>query len=129
MHITCSARTFAIVNTYGYPCVIAQYEKTTAAADGSFVFDKVLPGQCQLSCPIAAEPGNKSGITEINMTGKIAHGEVKPGPNQAVIDGGGRTVKGKLTDRDSWQGVTFRFHPSAPHIGRPGDDQMWKALG
>ena len=103
-------------------------EKTTSGADGSFVFEKVLPGRCQLSCPVAAETGNKSGITEVNMTGQaLVHVEVKSGTNQAVIGGGGRTVKGKLTGRDKWDGVTFHFHPTAPHVGFPGDDEMWKA--
>ena len=109
-------------DTYGYPGIIAQYEKTTAAADGSFVFEKVLPGHVQLSCPIAA-----AGNTEINLTGRIAHVDVRAGTNEAVIGGAGRTVKGKLTGRDSWEGVSFHFHPTAPHVGLSGDDEMWKA--
>ena len=116
-------------DSYGYPGVVAQYEKTTAGADGSFVFEKVLHGHVQLSCPIEVEPGNKSGITQINMTGRIAHLVLKPGTNQALIGGAGRVVKGKLTGRDSWEGVTFHFHPTAPHIGFSGDDEMWKAWG
>jgi len=116
-------------DSYGYPGIIAQYEKTTAAADGSFVFEKVLPGHVQLSCPISAGAGNTAGITEINLTGRITHMEVKPGDNTVVIGGGGTAIKGRLTGRDSWEGVTFHFHPTAPHIGLPGDDEIWKAWG
>jgi beta-lactamase regulating signal transducer with metallopeptidase domain/biopolymer transport protein ExbD len=116
-------------DSYGYPGIIAQYEKTTAAADGSFVFEKVLPGHVQLSCPIAAGAGNAAGITEINLTGRIAHTELKSGANTVVIGGGGTAIKGRLTGRDNWDGVMFHFHPTAPHIGFPGDDEMWKAWG
>jgi hypothetical protein len=115
-------------DTYGYPGIIAQYEKTKANADGSFVFEKVLPGLTQLSCPISTGSGN-SGMTEVNLTGQVTHLTVQPGVNQALIGGTGRTVRGKLTGRDSWDGVTFHFHPNAPHIGFPGDDDMWKAWG
>ncbi len=116
-------------DAYGYPGIIAQYEKTTAAADGSFVFEKVLPGHVQLSCPITAAAGNAAGFTEINLTGRIAHTELKSGDNTVVIGGGGTAIKGRLTGRDDWKGVTFHFHPTAPHIGLPGDDEVWKAWG
>jgi hypothetical protein len=46
-----------------------------------------------------------------------------------VIGGQGRLVRGKLTGLDSWKGVTFHFHPTAPHIGFPGDDAAWQAFG
>ncbi len=111
---------------YGYPGVIAQYERTTTDAKGNFVFEKVLPGQVQLSCPFKPE-GGKSGITEVNMTGQIAHVVLKPGVNRAVIGGKGRKVTGRLTGRDSWDGVTLSMAPSAPHIGMPGDEAMWAA--
>jgi hypothetical protein len=114
-------------DTYGYPGVIAQYEKTTSGPDGSFVFERALPGLTQLSCPLPAGADSSSGISEVNMSGQLIHLTVKPGVNPAVIGGGGRTVKGKLTGRTSWAGVTFHFHPNAPHIGFPGDDEMWKA--
>src|SRR5205085_6746127 len=54
-------------DSYGYPGVIAQYEKTTTDANGDFVFERVLPGLAQLSCPTPATPGSKSGITEVNL--------------------------------------------------------------
>ncbi len=46
-----------------------------------------------------------------------------------MIGGQGRTLKGKLVGLESWKGVTFHFHPEAPHIGFPGDDEIWKAFG
>ena len=55
--------------------------------------------------------------------------EVKPGGvTHALLGGQGRTVRGRLTGRDSWDGVTMHFHPNAPHIGFPGDDASWQAF-
>jgi hypothetical protein len=113
-------------DSYGYPGVIVQYEKTTSAGDGTFNFERVLPGLAQLSCPIPATPGNKSGVSEINLSPLITHLTVQPGVNRALLGGQGRTVRGRLTGRANWADVTFHFHPTAPHIGFPGDDEMWK---
>jgi hypothetical protein len=108
---------------YGYPGVIAQYEQTTTDAEGNFTFARVLPGLCQLSIPIKSADGK----TEMYVSGQLRHATLKSGGNKVIIGGQGRTVKGKLTGRDKWDGVTFHFHPTAPHIGMPGDDAMWKA--
>ncbi len=114
---------------HGYPDIVSQYDDTKSLDEGIFVFQRVLPGLCQLSCPIQAEKGNSSGITEINLTGMVTHATVTPSPpiTPVVIGGVGRTVRGKLTGRPSWDGVTFHLHPTAPHIGLPGDEEMWKA--
>jgi hypothetical protein len=112
---------------YGYPGVIAQYERTMSGEDGTFVLDHILPGRAQLSCPITATAGNKSGFTEISLSPLITHLSVQPGANPALLGGQGRTVQGRLVGRESWNGVIFGFHPPAPHIGFPGDDEMWKA--
>ncbi len=114
-------------DTYGYPGVIAQYEKTTTGADGSFIFERVLPGLVQLSCPTPATSGSKFGITEVNLPGMITHLTVKPGKNPALLGGQGRTVTGRLTGRESWTDVTFHFYPTALHFGREGDNEMWSA--
>jgi hypothetical protein len=106
--------------------VIAQYEKTITAEDGTFVFGRILPGSVQLSCPIPATPGNQSGISEINLSALTTHLAAQPGANRALLGGQGRTVRGRLVGRADWAGVTFHFHPTAPHIGFPGDDEMWK---
>lgn len=113
-------------DTYGYPGVIAQYEKTQSGPDGTFVFERVLPGLVQLSCPITAGSAG-SDLTEINLPGLTSHITVQPGANQAIMGGTGRMVKGKLTGPGPWEDVTFHFHPSAPFAGGPGDDEMWKA--
>ena len=61
---------------------------------------------------------------------QFIHADVKAGePTRVVIGGQGRVVRGKLIGRDSWKGVTFHFHPTAPHVGFPGDDLAWKAFG
>ncbi len=114
-------------DSYGYPGVIAQYEKTTTGVDGSFSFERVLPGLVQLSCPTPATPGNKAGITEVNLPGMTTHLTVQPGKNSTLLSGQGRTVTGRLTGREAWADVTFRFHPTAPHFGREGDSEMWAA--
>ncbi len=110
---------------YGYPGVVAQYEKAMTDAEGNFTFHKVLPGLCQLSIPTKAADGGGA----VYLSGQLRHATVKSGENSVIIGGAGRIVRGKLTGRDKWDGVTFHFHPTAPHIGLPGDDAMWKAWG
>lgn len=116
-------------DAYGYPDILSQSDETVASEEGVFVFQRVLPGLCQLSCPIIPEPGNAAGFTAINLDGRLTHATVVTGPTitPVVIGGVGRTVKGRLIGRASYDGVTLRFHPTAPHIGLPGDDEIWKA--
>ena len=114
-------------DSYGYPGVIAQSEKTISGADGSFIFERVLPGLVQLSCPMPAMSDNKSGVSEVNFSGMTSHLTVQSGKNSALLGGQGRTVMGRLTGRESWTDVTFHFHPTAPHFGREGDTSMWTA--
>ena len=115
---------------YGYPGVVAQYEETESDGDGRFVFDKVLPGRVQLSRPHKFAKPTKSGTTSVMLPGMVAQVVVKSdGPTAALIGGRGRTIKGRLSGRDSWDGVTMHFHPRAPHVGLPGDDDMWTAWG
>ena len=114
---------------YGYPGMVASYAKTQSDAEGRFVFDRVLPGHVQLSRPIQISPTDPS-AGAWNFDGLIQHVQVKPGdPTEVVLGGKGRKVTGKLTGRDSCEGVTFHFHPNAPHIGFGGDDAAWKAFG
>lgn len=114
---------------YGYPDILSQSDEMIANDDGVFVFQRVLPGSCQLSCPITPDPGNAAGFTAINLTGRLTHTTVVPGPaiTPVVIGGVGRTVAGRLSGRASYDDVTLRLHPTAPHIGFPGDEEIWKA--
>jgi hypothetical protein len=113
---------------YGYPGVIAQYETTKSDANGHFTFDNVLPGHAQVSRPFNFAKPTKSGTTSVMLPGMLVQVNVASGePTPALIGGRGRTVKGRLTGRDSWQGVTMHFHPCAPHIGMPGDADSWAA--
>jgi hypothetical protein len=115
---------------YGYPGMIASYARANTDAEGRFAFDRVLPGHAQLSRPIVLPATEKSGISEANLDGLYRHFEVRAGEPTAVVLGGqGRKVTGRLTGRDSWDGVTFHFHPEAPHFGFAGDDAMWRAFG
>ncbi|HZN35680.1 MAG TPA: hypothetical protein VFB80_17745, partial [Pirellulaceae bacterium] len=109
---------------YGYPGMVAQYAKSKADADGKFVFDRILPGHVQLSRPLPANGGGETILPGMFIHLKVAAGQ----PTPAVIGGQGRQVTGKLKGRDSWNDVTLHFHPNAPHIGFPGDDEQWKAF-
>jgi hypothetical protein len=114
---------------YGYPGMIASSATTQTDKEGRFTFKRALPGKTQISRPMrAAEPAG--GITAIILETQFVHADVKAGePTRVVIGGRGRLVRGKLTGRESWKGVTVRLHPRAPHIGFPGDDLAWKAFG
>ena len=62
--------------------------------------------------------------------GLYLHVLVRPGdPTPVILGGKGRTVRARLTGRATWDGVTVHFHPNAPHIGFPGDNDSWKAFG
>ena len=55
------------------------------------------------------------------------HVDVRAGDATEVVLGGrGRVVAGRLTGLDSYEGVTLRVHPTAPHVGFPGDDEQWQ---
>jgi hypothetical protein len=115
---------------YGYPEMISQRAETTTDAQGRFLFDKVLPGRVQLTRSIQLANKGESGITSASFDGLYTHAAVRPGDSTPIVIGGqGRVVTGRLTGRDSWEGVTMHMHPDAPHIGFPGDDDMWRAFG
>jgi hypothetical protein len=115
-------------DNYGYSGMISSTATTRTDKDGGFMFARALPGQTQISLP--TKPAGTEGITSVILDTQFVHAVVKAGePTRVVIGGQGRLVRGKLTGRDSWKGVTIRVHPTAPHIGFPGDDAMWKAFG
>ena len=116
-------------DAYGYPGIVAQYEETKADQNGAFVFDRIIPGMSQVSCPIQAKGDKESGITEINLSGQLTHADVKSGPagTVVIIGGQGRTVRGKLKGRDEWAGVILHLRPTAPHVGFPSDEELWNA--
>jgi beta-lactamase regulating signal transducer with metallopeptidase domain len=111
---------------YGYPGMIASYGRTTSDKEGRFKFENVLPGLTQVSLP--TKPAGTD--NEVILNGMFQHAKVAAGEPTAVLLGGqGRKVTGKLVGLGTWDGVTYHFHPTAPHIGFPGDDAMWKAFG
>lgn len=115
---------------YGYPGMIRSSAATQTDKEGRFVFEKVLPGLVQISRPMKPADPTKSSFTAVNLDGLVTHAQIKAGQPTAVMIGGqGRTVSGKLAGLESYKGVTFHFHPTAPHIGFPGDDEIWKAWG
>jgi hypothetical protein len=115
---------------YGYPGMIASYGTTKTDDDGRFAFERALPGLTQISLPAKPASADAGGITSVILNTQFIHADVKAGaPTRVVIGGQGRRVRGKLSGRDSWKGVTVRLHPTAPHVGFPGDDLAWKAFG
>ncbi len=114
---------------YGYPGMIASYERARTDKDGKFTFDSVLPGLVQISRPIAVAESNSSGVTNAILNGMFQHVTVAPGdPTSVLLGGQGRQVMGKFAGLDSWEGATYHFHPEAPHFGFGGDDVLWKAF-
>ena len=110
---------------YGYPGVVAQYEKTKSDAAGRFVFDRILPGRVQLARPFTFPEPTKTGTISVMLPGLVTHLTVKPGqPTGAIIGGKGRSVTGRLTGRDTWEQVKIHFHPRAP---RPAHKAAWTA--
>jgi hypothetical protein len=115
---------------YGYPGMIAGHASARTDEEGRFTFRKALPGMTQISLPTNVAATSGSGVTQVILPTQLVHVKVKAGePARVLIGDQGRLVRGELTGRDSWKGVTVRIHPTAPHIGFPGDDAMWKAFG
>ena len=113
-------------DAYGYPGILTQNDSTTANGNGEFVFERVLPGLAQLSIPFKIKDEKGAEFTSYQQ-GMTIHAQIKAPTTEVMLGGQGRSVRGRLTGRDTWEGVTFHFHPSAPHFGRPGDEIMWKA--
>jgi hypothetical protein len=110
--------------------MIASSAATRSDKDGRFTFERALPGMTQISLPTKPAGADAEGITSVILDTQFVHADVKAGGvTRVVIGGQGRLVRGKLTGRNSWKGVTIRIHPNAPHIGFPGDDLAWKAFG
>jgi hypothetical protein len=115
---------------YGYSGMISSSATAQTDKEGRFTFERALPGRTQISLPMKPATPEANGVTGIILDTQFIHAVVKAGePTRVVIGGQGRVVRGKLTGRDSWKGVRIRIHPTAPHIGFPGDDAMWKAFG
>lgn len=113
---------------YGYPGMIASYEKTRTDKEGKFAFDKVLPGLVQISRPF--KTSGSTNISAVVLNCMFQHVQVAAGDSTRMVLGGqGRKVTGKFVGLDSWEGATYHFHPEAPHIGFSGDDPSWKAFG
>ncbi|MEZ5329528.1 MAG: M56 family metallopeptidase [Verrucomicrobiales bacterium] len=113
-------------DTYGYPDIVAQYDSTVADEKGQFVFERVLPGLAQLSRPFETVDAEGNKLTAY-VEGHYTHAVLKAPHTPVLLGGYGRKVTGKLTGLDDTEGVTFSFHPNAPHIGSPGDEAMWAA--
>ncbi len=112
---------------YGYPGMVASYASGRSDADGQFTFDKLLPGLAQLSRPISLS--DKPDSNQAILNGMFSHLQIKAGePTKVMLGGQGRTVTGKFTGSDSWDKATFHVHPTAPHFGFGGDNEMWVAF-
>ncbi len=112
---------------YAESGVVHQYAKAGTDLKGRFVIEKLLPGRTQVSLPFTLSMPGK-GSTGVVLPGMFAHVDVTSGvPTKIILGGRGRTVKGRLDGRSSWEGVMMNFHPTAPHVGGRGDENDWKA--
>ena len=112
---------------YGYPGMISSYFQTRTDQMGRFAIRGVLPGRAQISRPFMVTGSPQ--ISQVILEGVFQHVTVSAGDITSVVLGGqGRNVSGRFVGLDSWEGATYHFHPTAPHIGFGGDDAMWKAF-
>ncbi|MEO1982847.1 MAG: hypothetical protein ABGZ24_20240, partial [Fuerstiella sp.] len=111
---------------HGYYGIVSQHAETTTNDDGVFVFERVLQGRVQLSCPI--NTGTKNGEKRMtNVRSRTTHANVQAPHTSVLIGGRGRSVSGRLTGLNDFAGVTFHIHPNAPHYGREGGALEWAA--
>ena len=105
-----------------YPDMVGMSASTRSDAEGSFTFEDVPPGPAQVSRLVAKPDG--SGPSQYQFP--VVHPEVQAGGETDVVLGRkGPAVVGRLTGLESFEGVTLRVHPRAPHIGFAGDDEQW----
>ncbi len=105
-----------------YPDMVGMYASAQTDAEGRFTFDDIPHGKAQISRIVPKIDG--SGLTEYQFP--VMHADVHPGDSTEIVLGGaGPAVVGRLTGLDSYEGVTLRVHPRAPHIGFPGDAEQW----
>jgi hypothetical protein len=106
-----------------YPSMVGKFGEARSDAAGRFEFENVPPGKVQLA-RIQPDPGGKEGVS---YQFPVQHVGVHAGEATEVVLGGrGRVVTGHLTGLESFEGVTLRIHPRAPHIGFAGDDEQWQ---
>ena len=83
-----------VIRTYGSPGVIAQFETTATGADGSFVFENILSGDCQISWSTGTNPADQPGATDIPQKDTAIHATtLKPGLNRGQIGTGERPAE------------------------------------
>ncbi len=112
---------------YGNPGAIVASANTRSDAQGNFVLDKVLPGRVGVSggidlsnppgslgmSPLNFDPG-RSGTSSLNFDRQTVEVDSDGEPTVLLIGGRGRTVAGRLTGRDRWEGVTLKYLPKVP---------------
>ena len=106
-----------------YPDMVGTFGSVRSDAGGRFEFADVPPGRVQLARLETAPDGKETTRYQF----PVMHVDVRAGDATEVVLGSrGRVVAGRLTGLDSYEGVTLRVHPTAPHVGFPGDDEQWQ---
>ncbi|MCA9061441.1 MAG: hypothetical protein KDA96_00200 [Planctomycetaceae bacterium] len=98
---------------YGSPGMVACSATTRSDSQGRFVFEKVLPGNVQISRPTITKSFGK----EVRSMHACMYWDVTvtSGKPTAVIAGGrGRKVTGRFVGLDSWENATIHLQPQAP---------------
>ena len=97
-------------------------------ADGKFVATQVIPARVHI-CPAV-----RDGTSTCSVIGQGTGLDLQPGQTATITLGGeGRPVTGRLVSAEpagadiDWSKRKIHVRIDAPHIGFPGDEQMWKA--
>jgi hypothetical protein len=105
-----------------YPFISCSMSNLITDAQGRLTVERIAPGEAVLQFSQAF--------------GFAAEFELTPGQKAVMTLGGkGRTVNGKLVPPAEWAGkidltkAKVEMGVSAPHIGFPGDQEIWKEYG
>ena len=102
----------------GFPGLIRASAATRADAQGNFVLDHLLPGRVEVSEGIELPyDGRTLGTAPLYFDRQSVEVGSDGEPTVVLFGGQGRTVTGRLTGRDSWEGVTLKYLPKFPQVG------------
>jgi hypothetical protein len=99
--------------------------------NGRFACDRVIQGRLVIDREFALRGEQHVTVNGLATTIRVSEGQV----TRVTLGGPGRTLVGRFeAPRDlglpiDWSKVHLRLGLHAPHIGFPGDDEVWKTYG